>query len=113
MGKREMSFATKLKQLRVRAGQSLQQVADAAHTSKTHIWDMEQGNSANPSRELLVKLAAHFRISVSELIGEDPSAVSEPPELVALYRDLKSLSDNDRKTIEAVMRALKETKKET
>jgi transcriptional regulator with XRE-family HTH domain len=108
-----MSFATKLKQLRMRAGQSLQQVADAAQTSKTHIWDMEQGNSANPSRELLVKLAAHFRVSVSELIEEDPNAVSEPPELVALYRDLKSLSDTDRKTIEAVMRSLRETKRQS
>jgi len=105
-----MSFATKLKELRIRYGQSLQQVADAVGTSKTHIWDMEQGNSSNPSRELLVKLGAHFRVSVSELVGEDPNAASEPSELVALYRDLKSLSENDRKTIEAVMRSLKESK---
>jgi len=106
-----MSFATQLKELRIRHRQSLQQVADAVDTSKTHIWDMEQGNSANPSRELLVKLAQHFRVSVSELVGEDPNAPSEPSELVALYRDLKSLSDTDRKTIEAVMRSLKEVKK--
>lgn len=106
-----MSFATKLKELRIRQRQSLQQVADAVETSKTYIWDMEQGNSTNPSRELLVKLARHFRISVSELVGEDPNAPSEPPELVALYRDLKSLSDTDRKTIEAVMRHLKEVNK--
>jgi len=108
-----MSFASKLKQLRIKSGRSLQEVADAVQTSKTHIWDMEQGNSANPSRELLVKLADHFRVSVSELVGENPNAVDEPSELVALYRDLKSLSPNDRKTIEAVMRSLKETKKDT
>jgi transcriptional regulator with XRE-family HTH domain len=106
-----MSFATKLKELRIRHRQSLQQVADGVDTSKTHVWDMEQGNSANPSRELLVKLAKHFRVSVSELVGEDPNAPNEPSELVALYRDLKSLSDTDRKTIEAVMRSLKEVKK--
>lgn len=106
-----MSFATKLKELRIRDGRSLQQVADAVATSKTHIWDMEQGNSANPSRELLVKLGAYFRVSVSELLGEDPNATSEPSELVALYRDLKSLSENDRRTIEAVMRGLKDAKK--
>jgi transcriptional regulator with XRE-family HTH domain len=90
--------------------QSLQQVADGVQTSKTHIWDMEQGNSANPSRELLERIAAHFRVSVSELIGENPNAEGEPSELVALYRDLKSLSEKDRKTIEAVMRSLKNTK---
>ena len=80
-------------------------------TSKAHIWDLEQGNSANPTKDLLSKLATYFRVSVSELLEEDPNAVSEPPELVALYRDLKTLSDNDRRTIEAVMRGLKESKK--
>lgn len=108
-----MSFATMLKSLRLKTGESLQEVADAVQTSKTHIWDMERGNSANPSRELLVKLADHFRISVSELLGENPNAADEPAELVALYRDLKSLTDKDRKTIEAVMRTLKDTKNES
>jgi transcriptional regulator with XRE-family HTH domain len=106
-----MSLATKLKELRMARGQSLQQVADGVQTSKTHIWDMEQGNSANPSRELVERLATHFRVSVSDLFEENPNAESEPTELVALYRDLKSLSENDRRTIEAVMRSLKETKK--
>ena len=103
-----MSFAAKLKELRIRDRQSLQQVADGVGTSKTHVWDMEQGNSANPSRALLMKLADHFRISVSELVGEDPNATGEPPELVALYRDLKKLSSQDVRTIEAVMRSLKD-----
>jgi transcriptional regulator with XRE-family HTH domain len=108
-----MSLASKLKELRVRDRRSLQQVADAIGTSKTHIWDMEQGNSANPTRELLTKLATYFRVSVSDLVGENPNATGEPTELVALYRDLKSLSHTDRKTIEAVMRTLKEAKKES
>jgi transcriptional regulator with XRE-family HTH domain len=103
-----MSFAAKLKELRVRSGESLQQVADGVGTSKTHIFDMERGKSANPGRELLQKIANHFRVSVSELVGEDPNAVSEPSELVALSRDLKTLSDSDRKVIEAVMRSLKQ-----
>ncbi|MGY3462946.1 transcriptional regulator with XRE-family HTH domain [Bradyrhizobium sp. LM3.4] len=77
-----------------------------------HIWDLEQGNSANPSRELIERLATHFRISVSELLEEDPNASSEPSELVALYRDLKTLSKSDLKTIETIMRGLKEAKKE-
>jgi transcriptional regulator with XRE-family HTH domain len=102
-----MSLATKLKELRIRDRRSLQQVADAIGTSKTHIWDMEQGNSANPTRELLTKLADYFRVGVSDLVGENPNATGEPSELVALYRDLKSLSENDRKTIEALMQSFK------
>ncbi|SDR44506.1 Helix-turn-helix domain-containing protein [Rhizobiales bacterium GAS113] len=103
-----MALATKLKELRIRNRQSLQQVADGVGTSKTHIWDMEQGNSGNPSRGLLEKIATHFRVSVSELIGEDPNATGEPSELVALYRDLKKLSPDDIRTIEAVMKSLKD-----
>jgi transcriptional regulator with XRE-family HTH domain len=103
-----MAFAAKLKELRVKNRQSLQQVADGVGTSKTHIWDMEQGNSENPSRALLQKIAEHFRVSVSELVGEDPNASGEPSELVALYRDLKKLSPDDIRTIEAVMKSLKE-----
>jgi len=108
-----MSLATKLKELRARNRESLQQVADGVTTSKTHIWDLEQGNSDNPSRELIERLATHFRVSVSELLEEDPNAATEPSELVALYRDLKSLTPADRRTIEAVMRSLKEAKKKT
>jgi transcriptional regulator with XRE-family HTH domain len=108
-----MSFSTKLRELRIRDGRSLQQVADAVETSKTHVWDMEQGNSVNPGRELLVKLAGYFRISVSELVGEDPNAAGEPSDLVAMYRDLKSLSPMDRKTIETIMRGFKDAKKDS
>ena len=38
-----MSLATKLKELRVRRKQSLQDVADAIGASKTHVWDLETG----------------------------------------------------------------------
>lgn len=109
-GNLEMSLATKLKELRVRNSRSLQQVADGVGTSKTHIWDLEQGNSANPGRDLLQKFAGYFRVSVSELVGEDPNADGEPSELVALYRDLKTLSEPDRKMIEAIMQNLKDRK---
>jgi len=106
-----MSFASKLKELRIKTGQSLQQVADAVKTSKTHIWDMEQGRSSNPSRELLLKIAAHFRVSLSELVGEDPNAPDEPSEMIALYRDLKALDEQERRMIETIMRSMKDNKK--
>ena len=44
-----MSLATKLKDLRVKSGQSLQQVADGVSVSKAHIWQLERGDSTNPS----------------------------------------------------------------
>lgn len=103
-----MSLSTKLKYLRNRDGRSFQDIADATGVSKAYIFGLVKGDRTNPPHDTLVRLAGYFRTSVSDLIGEDPNAFGECPELVALYRDLKSLSDADRKTVEAVVRSLKE-----
>lgn len=103
-----MALGARLKQLRLKKGESLQKVADQVGVSKAHIWDLETGKSANPSMELLSSLAQHFETSVSALVGEDPKK-AEDPQLIAMFRDLKNLTERDRKTIEAVMKTLKNT----
>lgn len=102
-----MALGARLKELRVRNRQSLQQVADAVGASKTHIWDLERGESRNPSMELLDKLANHFKVTVSYLVGEDPTAFGEDRDLIVMYRELKALTKRDRTTIRAVMNSLK------
>lgn len=106
-----MSLSSKLKDLRVRSGESLQQVADAVNSSKAHIWELETGKNKNPSVDSLSKIADHFNVSVSYLIGEDPSSPDEEPELVAMYRNLKSLTQSDRETINDLIKVFKERKK--
>lgn len=69
-----MSIGVRLKQLRMKKGQSLQQVADAVASSKAHIWELEIGKSSNPSITLLIRLAEHFGVSIAFLVGEDISA---------------------------------------
>lgn len=97
-----MSFAARLKELRVKTNKSLQQVADEVGSSKAHIWDLETGRAKNPSIELLKKLADCFRVSVADLIGELPPGEDEP-ELVAMFRDLKDLTPEDREVIKTMM----------
>ena len=104
-----MSIAAKLKELRVKKKQSLQDVADAVGASKAHIWEIERGGSKNPSMELLTKLARHFDISVSSLVGEKPPT-EEEEELIVLYRDFKDLDAKDREAIRALMRRFNEKK---
>lgn len=105
-----MSLGAKLRELRIKQGLSLQDVADSVGASKPHIWDLERGRARNPSIELLTKLAKAFGVSVSDLIGENPGAEGESPQLVAMYRDLKSLSEADRIAIQRMMDHLKERK---
>ena len=105
-----MSLGSRLKELRIKKNQSLQDVADAVGVSKAHIWEIERGTSKNPSMELLNKLAVHFGQTVAYLVGEQPD--EEESELVALYRDLRSLSEPDRRTIKTIMQAFREKKGE-
>jgi transcriptional regulator with XRE-family HTH domain len=107
-----LALGEKLKDLRLRKGQSLQQVADAVGSSKAHIWELETGKSKNPSIELLTKLAENYDVSVAHLIGEAPGSADEEPELIAMFRDFKGLTENDRATIRLLMKGLKARKKE-
>ena len=106
-----VALGAKLKQLRMRKGESLQQVADAVGSSKAHIWELETGKNRNPSVDSLTKIAEHFEVSVAFLIGEDPNSADEDPDLIAMFRDLKKLTDNDRDTIRMLMKGLKERAK--
>ncbi len=102
-----MALAEKLKELRLRKGKSLQDLADEIGASKAHVWDLETGRSKNPTIELLAKLAQALGTSISDLVGENPEGDEQSSEVVAMYRDLKGLSDNDRETIRLMMERLK------
>lgn len=102
-----MSFATRLHELRVTKRLSLQQVAERVGISKAHVWNLEKGQADNPSMELVVKLADLFRVRVADLVGENPDAAGEDPEMVAMFRDLKGLGEDDREIIKGLMEQLK------
>lgn len=105
-----MSIANKIKKLRTQNNVSLQDLADAVKASKAHIWDIERGESRNPSLELLKRIADYFQVSIADLVGENPNAAGEPEELIALYRGLKDLSPEDRETINVLMQRLRSTR---
>lgn len=98
-----MSLAEKLKKLRIARGKSLQELADDVESSKAHIWDLETGRSKNPSIDLLKNLAKALKVSVADLVGENPTGDNEDPHIVAMYRELKELSPEDREVIQTVI----------
>ncbi len=104
-----MALGARLKELRLKKGFSLQDLADKVGASKAHIWDLETGRAKNPSMELLAKLAKALNTTIYDLVGESLPTDDEP-ELVAMFRDLKDLSEGDRDVIRSMMERLK-TKK--
>src|SRR5205085_4628932 len=82
----EMPLGNKIARLRRRKGQSLQEVADAVGVSKAHIWQMEKGVAANPSMDLVTRLADHFEVTVASLVGEEIESADAPPDLQRMFR---------------------------
>lgn len=93
--------------LRQKSGQSLQQVADAIGVSKAHVWELEKGRSANPSFELVRKLADHFAVTIDVLVGDDAEPAAEDLQIQRIHRDLGELSERDRDIIEQTIRLMK------
>lgn len=106
-----LDFAARLKQLRIEKGQSLQDVADAVQASKAHIWEIEKGRSRNPSIELLSRLASHFGLSVSALIGEHVHA--DDDEALVFYQSIRRLPKSDRELLKAVIDGMKKARADT
>jgi len=89
-----MSLATKLSELRSKKHFSLQNVADAIGVSKALIWELEKGRIANPSMEVISKLASFFEVSTEGLIDDsrvDPEDQSFEEEALVFYKDFKTL----------------------
>ena len=103
-----MSLGSRLKDLRLNKGVSLQVVADAIGASKPHVWELERGTSKNPSLELVKKLANYFGVSVDYLAGIDGDDVGSSPEIKAFARELsdKNLSASDIEVLRSTAEAL-------
>lgn len=89
-----MSLATKLAELRSKKHESLQKVADAVGVSKALIWELEKGRIANPSMEVISKLASYFGVSIEGLMDDsrtDPKDQSFEEEALVFYRDFSNL----------------------
>lgn len=101
-----MPLAAKLKELRQKKGQSLQQVADSVGVSKAHIWELETGKSKNPGLDILKKVASHFMVSVPFLLDDN----ADPKDAAALqfFREFDGeLSDKDWDALRVMAERLK------
>lgn len=101
------SFAARLKQLRIKSGESLQTASDAVGISKPHFWELEKGSSKNPSADLLQRLAKHYKVTVAYLVGEE---TEDAGELGALFRDVRGLDKGELANLRALVDSMKKQK---
>src|SRR3712207_2448427 len=86
-----MGVGARIATLRLKAGQSLWQVADAVGVSNAHIWELEKGRTDNPSMALVARLADHFGVSIRFLVGEDIEAPDADEELARMFQQAREL----------------------
>src|SRR3954449_787907 len=101
-----MGLGARITKLRMQRGESLQQVADAVGVSKAHIWELEKGRTDNPSMGLVTRLADHFDVSISFLVGEDPRAEDADPKIARMFRQATDLAAEDLEVLEDMMKSL-------
>lgn len=101
-----MSLATRIAKLRRQNNQSLQDVADAVGVSKPHIWEIEKGRADNPSMALVTRLADHFGVSVTYLVGEDIESDDADTQLQRMFRLARDLDPRDRAVLDDTMKSL-------
>lgn len=72
-------FAARLRETRKLRRMSLQDVADAASFTKSHVWELEVGRARNPTVRAVWSLARALCVSPSWLLGLDHEAVQLDP----------------------------------
>lgn len=74
-----------IKHRREQRGMSLQDVADEAGITKSHVWDLERGSARNPTIQTLLNLAVALDLEPATLaataMASLPGVRSRPNEL--------------------------------
>ena len=84
-------IASRMIELREARGFSLQDVADRAGLSKSHIWDLEAGNSRNPTIDCIARLARAFGVSIDYLVGTNLKLPDLHPEALRIACEVDAL----------------------
>ncbi len=90
-------FGTRIKELRLAAGLSQEQLANRIHVSKAAISNYELYNR-NPSPDILIKLAKIFHVTTDHLLGVEAKRQSV---------DVTGLSDEDIDYVENTVKMIR------
>lgn len=72
-------------------GVSLQEVADRAGLTKSHIWELEAGNSRNPTLRAMIGLSKALGVSLDYLTGLSNAVPDIHPEAMRIALEVDAL----------------------
>lgn len=102
-----MSLGNKVRDLRKKAGLTLEQLAAQADASKSYIWDLENNRLPKPSADKLAKISSALGVTTEYLFGAD-KAMSDEEALQdaqdsAFFRKYRNLDDETKAKIRDIL----------
>lgn len=85
------TLGLRLRELREKRELTLQEVADRASLSKSHVWEMEQGRGRNPTIDTVMRLAGVFGVSLDYLTGIAGNEPALHPEALRIACEVDAL----------------------
>ena len=85
------NIAARVSDLRKQRGLSLQEVADRAGITKSHVWEIEQGRSRNPTIATAVGVASALGVSLDYLTGLSSSKPDLHPDALRIACEVDTL----------------------
>lgn len=84
-------MASRMASLRRERRLSLQEVADRSGLAKSHIWEIEQGRSRNPTIATAVNIASALGVSLDYLTGLSNGEPSMHPEALRIACEVDAI----------------------
>ena len=99
-------FSTRVKELREKAGLSMDQLATQLDIKKSRV-NMWENSGTVPRSDVLVNLAKYFNVSTDYLLGnQDERAINGNSKLSSLQRNLGKLNEAELEQAEGVLKAV-------
>ena len=100
-------FGIRVKELREKAGLSMDQLAKKLGVSKSRV-NMWENSGTIPRGDVLIQLANYFKVSTDYLLGNDDESAISPTnaQLSSLQRNLGKLNETDLNRAEGMLKAV-------
>lgn len=99
------TFGDKIKELRKKAGLTLDQLGEATGSSKSYIWELENKNPPRPSAEKIDRIAKALGVTADYLMDERADIVTAEDE--AFFRKYKGLDPSVKEQIRRITETFK------
>lgn len=86
-----LTMAERMTSLRRARDLTLEEVAERAGMSKSHVWETENGKANNPTIDTALRLARVFGCSLDYLIGVDSKTADLHPEAMRIACEVDAL----------------------